>query len=468
MTAKGNLNWPRFLAALILLAGLAAMLTVNLPGHLEFDSIRQLLEGQRGLYSNWHPPAMSWLLGVADGIQHGAALFVVFDAVLVFGAILSLLWLVPRPSLFAVPAASLCVMLPQLFLFPAIVWKDMLFADSCLVGFVLLGHAAIHWKSLTWRVGLLVASTLFTSLAILTRQNGVVILPCAAIALGAIAFQKTNWRQGLFYGVGLFCCCAAIVFVANAALQLRATKALGAVEQLEDLQLYDIGGMLKRQPDLKLTILEREAPKLAKLLRADGARLYTPIGHDRLTDDPGIRSFIVSSVSVVGRQWLALILSNPTTYLGVRADDFGWLFLSQHPAQCLTYAVGVIGPTADLKAAGLERRYDSRDRWLDESYAASLIGTPIFSHLAFAIVGLISLLIVLRRRRPTDIAIAGLLIATMLYTVSYFVIAISCQYRYLYAIDLSSIAACFYLVADLHLRRTQKIEPVVVHLPSTE
>src|SRR5471032_1258802 len=142
---------PRVVAAAIVLAGYAAMLAVNLPGHLEFDSIRQLLEGRRGVYSNWHPPIMSWMLGIADAISPGAVAFVVFDATLAFGSILSLLWLAPRPSWPSVAVAMLSVSLPQLFLFQAIVLKDMLFADACLAGLVCLAHAAANWKRPRWR-----------------------------------------------------------------------------------------------------------------------------------------------------------------------------------------------------------------------------------------------------------------------------------------------------------------------------
>ena len=425
------------------------MLAVNLPGHLEFDSIRQLLEGRSGVYSNWHPPIMSWLLGIADDIHPGAAAFVIFDVVMAFGGILALVWVVERPSWYLVPAAAVAMPLPQLFLFPAIVWKDVLLAASCLVGFAFLAQAAVCWRHTTIRFVLLAGSAIFIALAVLARQNGAVILPCAAVALGTVAARRSNYRVGLVFGGGFFFASALLVLGTNAVLQQRASKALGPVEQFEDLQLYDIAGMLSQRPELKLSLLEQESPRLANRLQTVGPRLYTPVGHDRLTNDAEIRSFIIASVSVVNRQWRELILSRPLTYLAVRARDFGWLFLSQHPNECLTYAVGVIGPVADLKAARLAFRYDARDRWLDEDYAALLIATPAFSHPVFAAAGLFCLVFLLLRRRPADLAIAGLLVATLLYTLSYFVIAISCQYRYLYVIDLSAIAASLYVLADM-------------------
>jgi hypothetical protein len=445
-------RWPLIFASSILLVGFLTMLAVNLPGHLEFDSIRQLLEGRRGVYSNWHPPVMSWLLGVADTIEPGAAAFVILDAAMVFGGMVSLLWLVERPSWWVVPAAAISVALPQLFLFPAIVWKDILLAASCLVAFALLAHAAALWNQCSSRIALLAGSVVFIALAALSRQNGVLFLPCAAAALGTVAVNRDSWRTGLLYGAGFAVASTLIAIAANAALQLRASHALGPIEQLEDLQLYDIAGMLNHRPELKLSVLDRESPKLANRLRTIGPRLYTPIGHDRLTDDAEIRSFIVPSVSVVRRQWRELAFSTPLTYLAVRAHDFSWLFLSQHPNECLTYAVGVIGPVTDLRTARLRFRYDSRDRWLDEDYAAPLVTTPVFSHPAFAAAGLFCLVYFLWRRRPADLAIAGLLIGTLVYALSYFFIGISCQYRYLYVIDLSAMGASLYLLADFRSR----------------
>jgi hypothetical protein len=386
---------------------------------------------------------------VFDAAVPGGALFVLFDGLLAFGALLSLLWLAPRPSWWAVAAALAIVALPQLFLFQAIVWKDMLFADACVAGFVCLAHAVQHWKLPRWRFVLLGASVMFTALAVLARQNGLIVLPCAALALTASVRRIAARRQGYIYGAGFLLCCVLLALAANAGLQLRAGKAFGPTEQLEDLQLYDIGGMLQRQPDLPLPILSKEKPPLAKGLREKAPHLFTPVWQDRLTGDPEISRWIPSSVSAVSRQWRALIVAHPATYLAVRAKDFGWLFLSQHLHECLTFAVGVISIPADLKAAKLPFRYDDRDAWLNDSYATPLMETPAFSHPFFAAIGLISLVVLLRRRRPADFAMAGLLLAAFLYTLSYFFVSIACQYRYLYALDLSAIASAFYLLADL-------------------
>ena len=443
---------PRLWAATVIVAGYGITLAVNWPGHLEFDSIRQLLEGRRGVYSNWHPPIMSWMLGVSDAVVPGGALFVLFDATLAFGALLSSLWLVERPSWWAVPAALVCVALPQLFLFQAIVWKDVLFADALVAGFVALAHALHRWSSAVARFAWLALSVAMLALAILSRQNGLIVLPCAAFALLVGICRISGWPRGFVWAALFFMACGGLAFAANAMLQLRAAKEYAPVVQLEDLQLYDIGGMLKRDRSLPLLVLERARPALAHALRRNGPRLYTPVGHDRLTDDSEIRRWIKTSAPAVNKQWRWLVLSHPATWLMVRVEDFSWVFLSRHPKQCLTFAVGVITIPADLKAANLGYRYDARDTWLNDSYATPLLNTPAFSHPVFAFAGILCFVLLVIRRRPADIAMAGLLIAAFLFALSFFVVSIACQYRYMFALDLSAIATTFYLLADLRVR----------------
>ncbi|HEY1631469.1 MAG TPA: hypothetical protein VGF56_09140 [Rhizomicrobium sp.] len=432
----------RAIATAVLAAGFAAMLAVNWPGHLEFDSIMQLAEGATGRYSNWHPPVMSWLLGML-----GARGFIVLDAAMAYGALLALLWRAARPGWAAVAIAVIAVLLPQYFLFQAIVWKDVLFADACVAGFACLAWAATREeRRMLW----LAAAAIFVALAVLARQNGFVILPCAAVAL---AFAMPRGKR-LIFGAAFLAACAILALSANALLQLRATGALGATEQMEDLQLYDLAGMMQRDHAVTLPILDRAAPAMARLMREKGVALYTPAAHDPLSDKSGMGSLIVPSVDAVKRQWRASVLAHPLDYLAVRAADFWWVFGSTHADECMTYVTGIDGPPGPMRLLNLKTRYDDRDNILDDDYAGPLIGTPALSHPFFAMIGLICFVLLMRRRRPADLVMAGLLGAVALYAASYFVIALACEYRYLLAIDLAAIAAVFYLAADFRPERS--------------
>ena len=155
---------PRAIAAAILTLGGLTTYIVNFPGSLSFDSYVQLLEGREGSYSNWHPAIMSWMLGIADALRPGAAYFVFFDTVLAFAALVSLLWLPRRVSRAAVVGAVIVLCLPQLLLYQGIIWKDVLFADATLAGFVCLAHAAAHWNGKPVRLALIGGATLFVVL----------------------------------------------------------------------------------------------------------------------------------------------------------------------------------------------------------------------------------------------------------------------------------------------------------------
>ncbi len=438
---------PRPIAAAVLIAGFAASLWANWPGHLEFDSILQLRDGRSGVYDSWHPPVMAWLLGLGDALVPGAALFVAFDTALAFGALLSLLWLSPRVPWHAVAAAAVAVLLPQIFLYQAIVWKDVLFADAALCGFVCLAHAGAKWERQAGRLALLAGAALFLALAALTRQNGALLLPCAALALGAIAARTEGRLAGVLYGTGLLAVCAVLIIAGNAALQLRSDNNLGVVKQIKVLERYDLAGMVKRRPGLELRVLEKESPALAKLIRSDGVRLYSPAANDTLTASAALQKALAQTpADVLARQWRATILAHPLDYLATRATLFGWVFLSLHPEQCPAYTVGVDGPAAPMRALGIGPRFDARDEALD-SYAQALVGTPVFSHPAYAFVALLCLILLLRRRAPADLALAGLLAGALAFTLSFFFVSMACEYRYLYMLDLSAIAAALYLFA---------------------
>lgn len=435
----------RAAAIAILVAGATFSLAVNYPGHMEFDGIMQLVEGRTGLYSNWHPPVMSWLLGLSDALRGDAWLFVLLDTALGYGGFVLLLSSARRPTKLTVLFALIFVALPQLFLFPAIVWKDVLFANAATAGFCCLSLAVEARGTRPKGPLLLAAAIVLLALAVLARQNGIVVLPCAALAYGLAAGRHGGISSILGRSLVFALAVGVLAFAGHSLLQLRASGAPGPVQQVEDVQIDDMAGMLKAKPDLPLPILEQQAPAMAQFLRTAGRKLYTPALQDPVVFGAQIRPLIAPSLPAVGAQWRELVMAHPLTYLQVRAREFAWLVLQQHPDQCLTYTLGVLAPEKQLKLLGAPRRYDARDEWLEDHYAQPLVGTPALSHTVFALAGLLCLIFLLVRREASDWPIAGMLAASALYALSYFFIGVACQYRYLFVTDMTTLAAIFYL-----------------------
>jgi hypothetical protein len=134
---------------------------------------------------------------------------------------------------------------------------------------------------------------------------------------------------------------------------------------------------------------------------------------------------------------------------------FWWTFFTPRIAACVPFVVGVEGQPSDLKALNMVRRFDGRDQAL-ENYATAFTGPPVFSHAAFALVGAVFFGFLLWRRRAADLAMAGLIAGAFLFTLSFFVLSLACDYRYLYVLDLAVMVCGFYLAMDWRLSDTER------------
>lgn len=76
----------------------------------------------------------------------------------------------------------------------------------------------------------------------------------------------------------------------------------------------------------------------------------------------------------------------------------------------------------------------------------------MLSHVVYGVAAIMLLAPLLRRRSSADIAVAAMLGAALAFTASFAVISIACDYRYLYFLDLSAIAAALYLAGSARLR----------------
>jgi hypothetical protein len=288
-------------------------------------------------------------------------------------------------------------------------------------------------------------------LGALSRQNGVVVLPFAAAAVGWMAAHSAArakaWR-GLGYGAVFLAAAGAILLAATAALDTRLTGSHGVGEQWEHLQIYDVVGAVATDPRYRLGVLNDRAPWLESMLRDDGVPAYSASRIDGIKDDvlfPLERRTDVAAP--IAAQWRDLVLRHPLLYLRVRAAVFRWTLLTPKPAECVMVSTGVDGDADDLIAARLAERETPRDEAI-EAYGLAFVPTPVYSHGTYAVVGLVLLALLLRRRRPVDVVVAAMVAGGLAFAATFALISIACDYRYLYALDLSVIAAALYAAAS--------------------
>ena len=441
----------------VIFAGFVFSLAANLPGHLSFDSVIEFGEARAGAYAGWHPPVTSWLLGVLDTILPGTALFVVLDTLLIYGCLWLLLRLAARPSWASAVFAAFAVLTPQYLIYPGIVWKDVFFSATAVAAFVLLACGAQFWPRPFARNAWLGFALVLFVVASLARQNGILLLLGGVIAFGWIAMRQENLS---LRGAALWGGCALLAGIvlftaANVALGTRLTKEYGGARQFRLLQAYDIIAALAAKPDLTLDKLDALDPALAREMRTDGVRLYTPQRNDPLAGSQPLQAALTAvPPSLLRAQWFSLVLHHPALYLSSRADMFYWVMFTPRIDKCLPFTVGVQGPQDELDQDNLDPRWDDRDVRL-QSYGNLFKGTPVFQHGVFALLAMIATWILLRRRRTADIAIAGLQVSALAFSASFFVISIACDYRYLYALDLAAMTGWFYLALDWHWPETR-------------
>lgn len=452
---RAIINSPRLAAMAVLALGGLAIFLINFPGSMEDDSFVQLLEGRTGSYSGWHPAVMSWMLGVSDALPGPpASWFTGFVMLVVFSSLIGVVALAETVSWRTVLVAAVILLLPQMLLLQAVVWKDTLFADSVLAGFVCLGLGVKTGPR--WRWGLILLGAAFFALAALSRQNGIVTVPCAAVVLGLVVARRGPVQKGLITAGGFLLAFVVFWQGGNGLLKLRWDGYPAAQEQFKILELYDITGMVVRARSLPLTALDRKAPQLAHIIRGEGVARWSPLKNDTLEMSPRIVAALdATSPVVLARQWRETVWHNPAGYLAVRALLFRWVFQPPDVSLCHPFHVGDQGDADDLKVLGIKPRLDARDLMLWR-IGDLFLQTPVFSHGLFSLLALGVLIVIMRRRSDSDLIMAGLIVSAYVFTATFLVISIACDYRYLYLDDLVALAGVLYIAADWRALATGK------------
>lgn len=446
-------------AALVAAAvlGLAASVAVNWPGHFPPDGLAQLAQGRSGIYNFWHPPVMAWLLGIANRILAGAPLIIVLTAGLFFAAVTAFA-LVRRPGWAGAAVLAILSLSPLVLIYQGLVVKDVLFADASAAGFAAIAWAARVWRQPLPRLILIGIALALLCLAALARQNGSVAALAGAMSLGAVAAMKAQRSRAMAFAVVTLASAAAMAAAGLSAERWFADHSDHQPEvarQWTMLELYDLSGAVRADPGLALPALSK-VPAIDRFVRREAAPAYDPARVDSVLRLERWKQVIARPQPAVAAAWRRLILGRPARYLADRWGVFRQVFLTPDIAACDPVLVGVDpGDPALLRAAGLAARDTPKDDW-DGDYASAFQDSPVFSHLAYAILALVLLGLAMRDAARGDaamVATVGMLLAALAYAASFFVISIACDYRYLYFLDVAAMAALVQWAALLGAKR---------------
>ena len=428
-------------------AGLLLTLAANVPGQMSYDSVVSLTEARTGIRQTWAPVLSSGLLRPFDHLLAGTGLYVTASAALLFVSLMSLSRLRPRSSWLAVVVGVLVILTPQVLIYQGIVWRDVMFANLSIVGFVMLAHAAARWTARPPILPLAGALACLAAAA-LARQNGL-ILVVAAVAVLAWTVRAGGWRRSLAWGLGGLAATALVAVAFDRAAQPPENpQTMSADVAPRILEHYDVVGAVAHHPRLKLKEIGKVDPAAAALIEAHAAKVYSASRIDTLDNDRELgRALWHVPAPVMSAQWRRIIVHYPAAYLLQRADVFRWVFLTPKLELCLPVQVGVLGSDTMLRDLDIQAGVDPQDQGLAE-YAQHFFATPVFSHLTWAVVAVGVIALLLRRRDPADWVFIALLGGTLGFVASFAVISIACDYRYLYVLDLAAMVGLLYTALD--------------------
>lgn len=429
--------------------GLLLVLAANLPGHMSYDSVVALVEARSGERQTWAPAVSSWLLKLFDSLVAGTGLYVTASATLLFVSLISLTSLRRRTSWLAVVLGVLAIATPQVLIYQGIVWRDVLFANLTIAGFVCLAHVAKRWPERS--VLPLAGALICLALAGLVRQNGPILVVFAAGVLAWTA-RGGGRRASLAWGLGGLVAAGVLALaVDHIAQPAPPSKALRPASLI--LQHYDIVGAKAHHPKLRFTAIAKADPAAAAYLEANAAANYSQARVDTLDTNETFRKTLWHVPdAAMNAEWIEVITHYPAAYALQRADVFRWVFLTPKLEMCLPVQVGVSGPDAMLADLDIVTGVDIQDQALAD-YAKRFYPTPVYSHLTWALAAVAVIGLLLRRRDPADWVIVSLLAGTLAFTASFALISVACDYRYLYLLDLAAMVGLIYTALDPPFRK---------------
>lgn len=428
---------------IVLAAGFVAVLALSWPGQMSFDSVMQLYEGRTNHQLTFNPWIMSWLMGLADRAVPGAALFMLLTQLVLFAALAALPALRGRVAPWGVVALAAVLATPQIVNYQGIVWKDVVFANLVVAGFVALA-LALRWKARSGpRIAAFGATVALLAVAALVRQNGLIAAVLAALALAVAEGARLGWKKAAVAGLAGFAAIMALAFVLGAVIRPGQSDLKANATGLVILQQYDIVGAVARDPAFDLS---RLPPENAATIREQAPKVYSVQRIDGFNPTIGAALWH-SPRPAFTKTWQALVLHRPGLYLKSRLEVFNQVFATPRLLDCLPVQVGVEAPAAYLDKLSLKRAPNAHGPFLSR-YAAAFYGTPVFSHIAYAVLSLALIAALALRRAAADVVVIGLLLAGLGFAASFFVISLACDYRYLYLLDLSALVGLVYWAMD--------------------
>jgi hypothetical protein len=440
----------QFCPTLLSMGGIALVFAVvavaTAPGIYSPDSVGQLSQAQRGVYSDGNPPLMAGLWSILLRVTGTAASMYWLH----FGLLLSAFVLfalafrrsnLPGAVWLLFPAACS----PAVLNFIGVLWKDVGLAVSMAFCFACI---ALSRAARTGQITTLLVVLVVSFYAVGVRYNAApALLPLLWLVLLPF-FARPGWRRSLSLST-LAITGTALLLVGGGIVsyQLLDAKRLHLEQAIE---LHDLAGISIRSGTDVIPDEAKSASFSAKALRA----AYSPEYLNPLIfrPDPAISPPLQGArnpedLTIFRQAWEQAIINYPWAYLSHRGAIFasllriGWhtpFYAMEDYRQISAIFEGSSGLLGDPEVKSIDVGRPIFGHRVAAALVMAFINwTAVHTYLFFGWLWLLVLVamfiaaIVLRKRPMAEVAI-GLSASGLLYILPYFFIAPSSDFRYLY------------------------------------
>ena len=424
MMTKIKDNIPRLFYIVTLIATFFITIGIHFPGQISFDSIVQIYEGKSNSYISNQPPFMSFILNMcrvpwSDEPQ----LFLVLNCGIFFLSMILFIDEMKSDYYFRSIIVLLIGFFPVIFIYNGIIWKDVFFTNLCLAGFAFLYKST---KNNT-RYNVIIAM-LFFSMGSLARQQGFIVFITSICLLPLLFRKQHNIRlTGISLIVFVMIHTGFGIFIGLTSKQVSDAPVSGGIFQITT---YDLVGIAANSNNADFRYIIDN-----NLCDLDGiyykAKFY---GADRIDwlndkDEKRTNPFDKMATHQLVFAWIDAIYRNPLAYMTHRYNVFMWQIGFKNVCDCLPYYIGISQEPQSYLNKLIIRNEGTGSTGYLKQYGKFFIN--LFRPFIYVLLSIILLLKSFFDRQKNWLNIT-MQLSSIVYSFSYVVIGIACDFRYLY------------------------------------
>lgn len=224
-----------------IMLGMFFLLTLFIwwPGHMAPDSIYQFQQAKTGIFCDSNPPIMAFVWRILLYVLPGSSGILLMHLILLFGSVLLCMCATQKVSRLLYVIYPL---LPPIFLYAGMIWKDVSFAYAYLFCFAIIMYYTLRQK----QPGVLIATLFFTVLfygMAVKFQGKFIALP---ILIGFVSLVIRSKWYGIFSALISYAVLIGLITLFNNTI----VKQDGISNHWKFVKIYDLAGIsiLKNKP----------------------------------------------------------------------------------------------------------------------------------------------------------------------------------------------------------------------------